>query len=77
MTVKVSKCYPIPSGTGRGVKSKVDFRNMEVGDSFLVAEVFTTLKGAAGSAYHYWPLLTDFKFSIRKTPDGYRCWRIR
>jgi hypothetical protein len=53
--------------------SKWPFAKMEVGDSFLVP---LELKSKCVNSASQFGGRNNMKFSIRKTPDGYRCWRI-
>ena len=55
-------------------ETKYPFAEMEVGDSFALISSSTTTRQAA----RHWRLTTGsiFRFSFRKTPDGYRCWRV-
>ncbi len=72
---KIEKGIPIPAHNGDGTR-KYPFSSMEVGDSFLLnGQNPTSVSGAAisfGKAYN-----RNQKFSVRKTPDGYRCWRVK
>jgi len=64
---KIEKKIPLPR--------KYPFDEMEVGDSF---ELPTNWKRTtvAVAALRYGKV-TGTKFSIRKTPEGFRCWRIK
>lgn len=53
---------------------KYPFRKMQVGDSFSVLE--TEVTTVRGSAYAF-ASRNKVKLSIRKTKDGYRCWRLK
>ena len=54
---------------------KYPFDKMEPGDSFLLnGEQFTAKVRSSANKYGR---LHNCKFSIRMTPDGYRCWRIK
>lgn len=68
---KIDKDVPIISSDT--VKLRWPFGEMEVGDSFLIPE---DIKPRVISAASYYGLRHKKKFSIRKTTDGYRCWRI-
>lgn len=51
------------------------FDRLSLGDSFLLPE--NTVRG--GTLRHYASMAgarLDRKFSVRKTPEGLRCWRI-
>lgn len=74
MAYEVDKAVPLPTNASGGRPHKYPFREMEVGDSFLVepldgdklrnyASQFSRAKGA--------------RFVTRKQPDGsVRCWRV-
>lgn len=69
MTVKIDKNVPYPPAG-----KKLPFDQMEIGDSFLVP---------AGISHHYTRQLIHvaqkrlaWKFSLRRTREGYRCWRV-
>jgi hypothetical protein len=67
-TVKIEKGVPMP-GLGVGRSRKYPWREMEVGDSFVIQK----------SAYAQAQLAskrTGFKFSVRKVDGAYRVWRI-
>ena len=71
MPIEIEKNVPMPFGyqTTKGVWSSL--RSMAVGDSFKVPEEMSvsTLRSTVSNA--------EFrgKFSVRKTADGFRCWR--
>jgi len=66
MTIKIESHIPFPA--------KFPFAEMKVGDSFLVP-VGTHKNTVAVYATRY-ARKTGTKFTVRKTPEGYRCWRI-
>lgn len=74
MTMKVEKGIPIPHRSGDGTR-KYPFDQMEVGDSFL-CNGFDP--GKISSAGYHFGLKSEpkKKFSIKKTPEGHRCWRV-
>lgn len=64
----------IPALMPKASYRKYPFNEMKPGDSFLIngdaaPSVVSTSTHAFGRK-HGW------KFSVRKTPDGHRCWRI-
>lgn len=64
--IKIDKGVPLPP-RGNGLFDAM--RAMQVGDSFLVPdEAVNTVRTLAGAQI-------NGKFSIRRTPDGHRCWR--
>ena len=66
MSIKIESGIPMPA--------KFPFAEMKVGDSFLVPE--GTSKNVVGVYARRHAIKTGTKFTIRKTPEGYRCWRI-
>ena len=58
-------------------ENKWPFPEMEVGNSFLIGRDDRQANNCRSSAIH-WSYRTDVrhKFRVRKTPDGYRCWRV-
>jgi hypothetical protein len=72
--IKADSRHPMPDGIGVGRPAKYPWATMKVGDSFLFP---TNLKSQ--SCYNiakYGGLRNGVKFSVRKTDEGYRCWRI-
>jgi hypothetical protein len=66
--------HPIPANIGAGRPPKYPWATMKIGDSFLFPD---HLKSQ--SCYNiakYGGLRNGVKFSVRKTDEGYRCWRI-
>lgn len=79
MTIKVESGIPIETvwQTHDGNRTrKYPFNEMKVGDSFLCNGFDPrNVRLAAisyGRAYE-----RGQKFSVRKTPEGFRCWRIK
>jgi hypothetical protein len=75
MNVKIEKGIPLAEKGKRGLTSEglsATLRAMEVGDSFALGKGIkpTSVRVLSGSPY------VPGKFSVRKTADGYRCWRI-
>jgi hypothetical protein len=62
---------PLQMPTARG--TKYPFRDMAAGDSFLVSEKDSL---SARAASRQFGKRHGQKFSVRKTPTGYRCWRL-
>lgn len=71
--MKIDKDIPLHTKTGDATR-KYPFPDMEVGDSFL-CNGFD--HGQVGRAAWHWGRINDRKFSVRKTPEGHRCWRIK
>lgn len=68
---KIEKNVPRPHYNAHG---KYPFKDMEVGDSFLIND--NTKYQAVGNAASVFGKIHKRKFSIRKTPEGHRCWRV-
>jgi len=69
--IRVEKGVPMPSAN----VAKYPWRQMEIGDSFLFPEDVsgdTASNNAAAASKR----LAPKRFSVRKTQDGYRCWRV-
>lgn len=66
--MKIDKNVPIPAN-----RNKYPFRDMDVGDSFLIEGDLAKTRGAATN----WGKANNKKFSIQNTEEGYRCWRIK
>lgn len=74
MSFEIEKNIPQPKYVGAGNNRKYPFNEMKPGDSFLINgdarwKKVSTAAGAHGKRYGQ-------TFSVRNTPDGYRCWRI-
>lgn len=72
---KIDSDVPAPSSLpGR---RRYPFGEMKVGDSFLIADGLDYNR-IANSAHSFARANSrGWKFSIRKTPEGHRCWRIK
>lgn len=68
-TVAIDKTIPLPRGKTQG---KYPWREMEVGDSFLFPAEKAFPRQAARTAGQR----LNRKFTVRKTDEGFRCWRI-
>lgn len=66
--MKVDKNIPFPT-------SRYPFGDMEVGDSFLLPT--EVRRASVHSLAIRFGRDKGIKFSIRKTPEGFRCWRIK
>jgi len=65
--MKIEKSVPMPTE-----RNKYPFREMDIGDSFLVeVDVVKVI-----SAAHAWGKVNNKKFSIKKVDAGHRCWRV-
>ncbi len=67
MTIKIESGIPMPA--------KFPFAEMKLGDSFLVPE--STSRNVVTVYARRHAIKTGMKFTIRQTPEGYRCWRIK
>ena len=68
---KIETGIPVPPG-GHDKNRKYPFATMNVGDSVFVAADPNNL--FRGAAYAYGKA-NGKKFTVRKMPDGFRCWR--
>lgn len=68
----IEKDVPVPVG---GTRRKYPFPDMEVGDSFFIADPLRvqSLRFAAS----YWGKRHGTQFSVRREGTGCRCWRIK
>lgn len=66
--MKIEKGIPHP-------RSRFPFQEMEVGDSFLIPQEVPRMTVCV--AAHRFGKDKGLKFSVRMTPEGYRCWRIK
>jgi hypothetical protein len=71
---RVEVFMPIKIESGIPMPAKFPFAEMKVNDSFLVPE--STSKNVVGVYARRHAIKTGMKFTVRKTPEGYRCWRI-
>lgn len=69
---KVESNIEMPSK--RADRVKYPFRQMKIGDSFLIEET-SDLEKVRSAASYFGNRNEGFSFSIRKTDAGYRCWR--
>lgn len=68
--IKVENNVPVPAFI-EGAR-KFPFNTMAVGDSFLINGYDPTVVRTAAAAYGK---AHKQKFTVRKTPEGHRCWR--
>lgn len=68
MKIKIDKDVPLPDSY-----KKWPFPEMEVGDSFWITS--SHVKSVRTCA-HVYGKKTGKKFTVRKTGNGYRCWRL-
>lgn len=74
MAFEIEKKVKLPPFVGHGNAAKYPFGAMKAGDSFLVnGDADWKKVSTAASAYGKRKAM---KFSVRKMPEGYRCWRI-
>lgn len=74
MTFKIESNVPIVSYGGWSGKRKYPFNEMKPGDSFLINGDADPKRVAMAS--HAFGKVHGYKFGTRRTPEGYRCWRI-
>ena len=74
--MEIEKGIPIPY-IARVDGMKYPFEKMKVGDSFLVPPEtkYETVRYSFYRFIHRKNL--NWKFTVRKTPEGHRCWRIK
>lgn len=65
--MKIEKSIPMPEAW-----NKYPFKDMDIGDSFLVEGDVVKVRNAA----HAWGKVNNKKFSVKKVEGGHRCWRI-
>lgn len=65
--IVIEKGIPIPN--------KFPFKDMEVGDSFLIPAGVARSTAQTAAIRYGKPL--GKRFTIRKTPEGDRCWRVQ
>ena len=73
MFIRVESSHPMPRGTGKGAR-KYPWLELDIGQSFLFPKFISD--GGVSSAVVYASKAYGLKFTVRKTPEGYRCWRI-
>jgi hypothetical protein len=78
-TIKIDKGIPIPERQDRrGRGYKYPFQYMEVGDSFLFPDNKPSNKTTVYSIAFAWnKKYAPRQMAVRKTEEGYRCWRIK
>ena len=68
----IEKDVPIPKP-----RMAWPFREMDVGESFIIGDDKQAASNCRSTATHWVSRNTlSKKFRVRKTPDGYRCWRV-
>jgi hypothetical protein len=73
MEFKIEKNIPVaPRG---GSSTVYPFGQMEPGDSFLILGDEIAVHRARCAA-SWWAKRKNQSFAVRKTPEGFRCWRI-
>lgn len=68
--IKIEKGVPFYAFSGY---ARYPFKVMEVGDSFFVP---VNMRSRVVSASSWYGRHHNMKFSVRKTEQGFRCWRI-
>lgn len=67
---KIDSDVPYTSHLG---KLKYPFEDMKVGDSFLIKGNYMKVASSAS----WYGKRHQQKFSVRRTEEGYRCWRLK
>ncbi len=71
--IKIDRGVPMPARpTPPGRKTRYQWEKMEVGDSFLFPRGLRGAHQQAAQASKKY----GRTFRVRKTPDGFRCWRV-
>jgi hypothetical protein len=70
--LKIDKDIPPPKQYGRAAVQKYPWKEMEIGNSFLVKQVGPSFPAQARNASR----LYGRKFVARKVSGGYRVWRV-
>ena len=70
MSLAVQKHIPIPDLTIRGRPASHDWSVLDVGDSVIVPAARIARRGKE------WAVRNGRKFIARKTPSGWRVWRL-
>jgi hypothetical protein len=74
MDIKIDRNIPVPAECGK--KNRLyPFGKMEPGDSFLINGFDPNRVRSAALSFGK-AKSPKQKFSIRKTPEGHRCWRV-
>ena len=72
--MEIEKNIPLPIFKGDG---KYPLGKMEVGDSFKVESSKVNSVRTAANYTKYDEETKNWKFTVRKEEDHYRCWRIK
>lgn len=73
----IEKKVPIPVFYDRGAPPKYPFRQMEIGDSFVVEGSDQERTRAQHAAHTFAQNHSKFKFTTRSFINGMRIWRIK
>jgi hypothetical protein len=71
--IKIDKGAPMPKGVRTVENYKYPWAEMEVGDSFLAPKHLKYFKNLVS---HPNKRYAPRRFTARKTPEGYRIWRV-
>ena len=71
--IEIDKNIPVPLYSGRGGPAKYPWRQMDVGDSFFVANIKANTVSAAARLVGK---RMGASFTVRKVDGGVRAWRI-
>lgn len=72
MTIQIERGIPVPSHN-KGRRGLYPFRDMQVGDSFVVDQ---RRKASAQRAASFYGKSHGQVFTARSVPDGVRIWRV-
>ena len=72
--IKIESDIPLPSSLA-GRPKKYPFSEMNVGDSFVIQS--RSERDSISGIVSRLSKKNGTKFTVRKTADGYRCWRIK
>lgn len=70
--IKIERGIPVPRSRS---PLRAIFAQMKVGDSFLITDDMHLPSVRSGASRY--GLDTGGKFTVRKSPNGPRCWRIK
>ncbi len=74
--MKIEKGIPCPySAKADGLK--YPFKEMKVGDSFLLSQEMNPMSVRNCYFQFLYREKLGWKFTVKKTIEGYRCWRLK
>lgn len=75
MSFEIDSNVPIPSPQATGRHSRYPFREMKIGDSFLVPNEHDSVR-VRSSASYFGIRNKEYRFIVRKDTGGVRVWRV-